>query len=123
MLEPISTNTILYCEPFHETVEFYRWLLDQAGAKLAEWLFEFSIGQMPAGLSVADASRCSVTAGDGRGLTVSWQVASLEEPIAELEARRIRYQRRSRMGGDCLLFRDPAGNRIEVWSSLQPESN
>ncbi len=122
MLEPIRTNTILYSEPFQETVDFYRWLLNQAGVELEEWLVEFSIVNA-ACLSVADASRCSVPAGDGRGLTVSWQVASLEKAIADLEARRIRYQRRSRMGGDCLLFRDPAGNRIEVWCSLQPGSD
>jgi catechol 2,3-dioxygenase-like lactoylglutathione lyase family enzyme len=118
MLEPANTNLILYCEPFQDSVQFYQWLLGQPGHRLSEWLIEFRVVDSVS-LSVADPSRCTIAAGDGRGLTISWQVKSLGRIAAALAERKVKVQQRSQWGATCLLFLDPAGNRIEVWCPLQ----
>lgn len=110
------TNTILYCDRWHETVAFYR---DRLGLEIAfacAWMVEFRLSP-GAYLSVADPSRTSMASAGGKGLTLSFQTDDLETfhgQLAEagLAPTPIRFQV---MGGDVFFIRDPQGNRIEFW--------
>ena len=72
-----STNTILYCKKWEETVEFYRTGLKLLVLSSNEWFVEFKLNEMSR-LSVANESRTSVDSSGGKGITVSLQVADIE---------------------------------------------
>ena len=114
---PVRSNTILYCDRWSETVVFYRDTLGFPVTFEADWFVEFEL-HSGAHLSVADASRTTVAAGDGSGLTLSWQVDDAEAVRAGLIARGVDASSiRARWGSDSFMCFDPSGNRIEYWSS------
>ena len=110
------TNTILYCQAFEETVAFYRELLKLPITAQKDWFVEFRLNDQ-AFVSVADASRTTIPAGRGAGITLSWQVEDVRAVRYRLvdlglEVSRVEW----RWGAWGIFFRDPAGNRIELWS-------
>lgn len=110
-----SANTILYCKQWQETVSFYR-----DGIKLLvllsnDWFVEFKLNEMSR-LSVANEVRASVKSGSGRGVTISLQVADLEQTLAELKEAGINSSPVKEVwGAKAVYVRDPEGNRIEFW--------
>lgn len=110
-----SANTILYCKQWQETVAFYR-----DGIKLLvllsnDWFVEFKLNEISR-LSVADESRASVKSGGGKGVTISLQVADLEQALAELKEAGIQLSPIKEVwGAKAIYARDPEGNRIEFW--------
>ena len=110
-----SANTILYCKKWQETVSFYK-----DGIKLLmllsnDWFVEFKLNEMSR-LSVADEARASVKSGSGQGITVSLQVADLEQTLAELKQGGIQPTPIKEVwGARAVYVRDPEGNRIEFW--------
>ena len=116
MLEVERTNTVLYVERWSEAVAFYREVLGLTVAFENDWFVEFALN---AGsfVSVADASRSSVRAGDGAGVTLSWQVADVDEVRTSLrDAGAEVGEVVTRFGARVFDVFDPAGNRIELWS-------
>lgn len=110
------TNTVLYCDRWPEMVAFYRDTLGFSVAFENDWFVEFAVCP-GAFVSVADAARSSIGAGDGSGVTLSWQVADVtaaRSAIAEAGAAVGDLIRR--FGADAFDVVDPAGNRIEFWS-------
>lgn len=115
-----ATNTIVYCDAWADAVSFYRDRLGLRPTMERDWFVEFEI-RPGAHISVADAARSTVDAGDGSGLTLSWQVADVETTRADLVARAVVLSPvRSRWGADTCFTLDPAGNRIEFWSLPHP---
>ncbi len=115
-MEPLRTNTILYCEDYADAVAFYRDLLGLEILTSKEWFTEFRLTGDGC-LSVADARRTSIPAGGGRGITLSWQVEDVRAVryrLAELgvETSPVVW----RWGAWTLFLHDPEGNRIELWS-------
>lgn len=110
------SNTILYCDDWSDVVAFYRDGLGLRPTAERDWFVEFEIH--PSGyLSVADATRATVGAGDGSGLTLSWCVDDVDTVIAHLAARGVDTSAVvNRWGSRCCDVFDPAGNRIEFWS-------
>jgi catechol 2,3-dioxygenase-like lactoylglutathione lyase family enzyme len=116
LVTPARTNTILYCGRWRETIAFYR---DQLGLTVVAdhgWFVELSLTSGTS-LSVADATRATIDAVEGQGITLSWKVT-------DLAATRTRMLRNGlapsdvRTVGDavaCYLI-DPEGHRIEIWS-------
>lgn len=122
MLRSSRINTMLYCQPWHEVVAFYGDTLGLPVHARNSWMVEFSLGPQIF-LSVADASRTSVAPGDGRGLTISLQVPALSEWQRLLEQQEVPCQPVEHAdGARGLFFRDPAGNRLEVWQPPDPET-
>ena len=78
-----STNTILYCKKWEETVEFYRTGLKLLVLSSNEWFVEFKLNEMSR-LSVANEARTSIKSSDGKGITISLQVADIEQTRNEL---------------------------------------
>jgi catechol 2,3-dioxygenase-like lactoylglutathione lyase family enzyme len=110
------TNTILYCAAYEETVRFYRDFLKLKLVTEKDWLVEFRLSD-DAFLSVADAERTSIPSGRGHGLTLSWQIDDVRAARYRLEAMGIETSPVAwRLGAWTIFFRDPAGNRIELWS-------
>ncbi len=112
----ITSNTILYCKKWDETVAFYRNILKLDVHFSNEWLVEFILNNQ-ARLSVANQERTSIKSSSGRGVTVCLQIDDAEimhkylqelgihpTPIKALWESRVFY------------VLDPEGNRLEFWS-------
>lgn len=120
VVSPRSTNFILYCRSWSDTVAFYRDRLGLTETFRNEWFVEFGLAP-DAHVSIADASRASVGAVGGTGVTLSLEVSDLEDVRARLVGRGADPGPLSTRF-DALVFdvRDPEGNRIEFWSASAP---
>jgi predicted enzyme related to lactoylglutathione lyase len=110
------TNTILYCEAFETTVRFYRDQLKLPITAQKDWFVEFRLNDR-AFMSIADAGCTTIPAGSGAGITLSWQVEDVRAMRYRLvdigiEATPVEWK----WGAWVTYFRDPVGNRIELWS-------
>ncbi len=111
-----AANTILYCKKWDETVAFYRDGLKLLIISSTEWFVEFKLNES-ARLSVANEARTTVKSGDGRGITISLQVADVEETRAEfVEAGFNPTPIKEIWGSKAIYIHDPEGNRLEFWS-------
>lgn len=111
-----STNTILYCIRWHETVRFYTETLGLAINFANDWFVEFTLTEQ-ARLSVADAARATVKSSGGQGLTVTLQVADSRLVHAQLTAAGAGpTPLKKRWGATVFYVTDPEGNRLEFWS-------
>ena len=110
------TNTVLYCERWRETAEFYRSVLRLAATLENDWFVEFQLTSSSF-VSIADASKATIDAVDGQGVTLTWQVPEVATTRTVLEARGgdvTPIQRR--WGANVFYCHDPEGHRIEFWS-------
>jgi catechol 2,3-dioxygenase-like lactoylglutathione lyase family enzyme len=111
-----STNTILYCKNWQETVEFYRTGLKLLVLSSNEWFVEFKLNEMSR-ISVANEARTSIDSSGGKGITVSLQVADVEQTRTELiEAGISATPIKDVWGAKAIYVHDPEGNRLEFWS-------
>ena len=111
-----STNTILYCRNWQETVEFYRTGLKLLVLSSNEWFVEFKLNEMSR-ISVANEARTSIKSSDGKGITISLQVADIEQTRNELiEAGVTPTPIKDVWGAKAIYVYDPEGNRLEFWS-------
>lgn len=110
-----AVNTILYCRKWQETVAFYRDGIKLLVLSSNDWFVEFKLNEI-ARLSVADESHTSVKSGDGKGVTISLQVADLEQTRTELSEAGIETSSVKEVWGSKAIYvRDPEGNRLEFW--------
>ena len=119
MISPLGiarTNTILYCDHWADTVAFYRHTLGLDVTHANDWFIEVHLAGT-AHLSIADASRTTVAAGHGVGITLSWQVADLDAAHEALVGVGVAVSNPApRWDSTYVEFRDPEGTRIELWS-------
>jgi catechol 2,3-dioxygenase-like lactoylglutathione lyase family enzyme len=115
-LEIKTTNIILYCKNWNETVAFYKSGLKLPVATSNDWFMEFRLNPT-ARLSVADESRTSIKSNHGNGITVGLQVENVENMRAQLVAAGLRpTEVKEVWGAKAIYIHDPEGNRIEFWS-------
>lgn len=111
-----STNTILYCKKWGETVAFYRSGLKLRVTSSNDWFVEFKLNEMSR-LSVADETRTSIQSSGGNGLTISLQVEDIHQTrTGLLEAGITPTPVREVWGAKAFYVHDPEGNRLEFWS-------
>jgi predicted enzyme related to lactoylglutathione lyase len=111
-----ATNTILYCRNWQETVEFYQIRLKLLVLSSNDWFVEFKLNETSR-ISVANEARTSVKSGEGKGITVSLQVADIEQIRNELmEAGVTVTPIKDVWGAKVIYVYDPEGNRLEFWS-------
>jgi catechol 2,3-dioxygenase-like lactoylglutathione lyase family enzyme len=109
------TNTILYCQKWLETVDFYRNILAFPITYQNDWFVEFQL-TAHAYLSIADESRATIHSVSGQGITLSWQVLHLNEMRAALLKQNIAVSPiRPKWGASLFYLHDPEGHRIELW--------
>lgn len=111
-----AANTILYCKKWNETVAFYRDGLKLLVIHSTDWFVEFKLNES-ARLSVANEGRATIKSGEGRGITISLQVAEIEETRAELIERGLNPGPIKEIwGSKAIYLHDPEGNRLEFWA-------
>jgi catechol 2,3-dioxygenase-like lactoylglutathione lyase family enzyme len=110
------TNTVLYCDQWTETVAFYESVLGLTVAFRNDWFVEFELTSSSF-LSVADASRATVAAVQGQGVTLTWHVADLDDAHSQLQTAGVEVTEiRPRWDASVFYCHDPEGHRIELWS-------
>jgi len=110
------TNTVLYCARWSETVAFYRSVIGLDVAFENDWFVELRLTSSSF-LSIADASRATIGAVNGQGVTLTWQVEDLSAVRTLLESKGVAATpTRRRWNSDVLYCQDPEGHRIEFWS-------
>ena len=113
-----SSNTILYCRKWTETVRFYKEVMKFTECfSKDDWFIEFMIGETT-NISLADASRCSVSAVQGQGVTLSFCVNDLLSVFMYFKELGLRHTEIVSKGWRAPYFYafDPEGHRIEFWS-------
>lgn len=111
-----TSNTILYCRKWQETVAFYSDVLKLEVHSANAWFVEFSLNSC-ARLSIANEERTSIKSGGGKGITVCFQVDDIQ--IAHTHLMELRVEPtpiKAIWGSKAFYLYDPEGNRIEVWS-------
>lgn len=111
------TNTILYCENWAETVDFYRDIFKFWISHQNDWFVEFQITERSY-LSVADVNRASIKSVEGQGITLAWQVEDIQAVHAELIETNITVTDiKNRWGAKVCYLHDPEKHRIELWQA------
>ncbi|TLF51943.1 VOC family protein [Halomonas urmiana] len=118
-----TSNTILYCKKWKESVVFYK---DRIGLQVTtslDWFVEFKLNEVSR-LSVADVSRASIDSNDGKGVTVTLEVRDIEAIHVYLSEVGLSPPpiKNHPWGAKVIHIHDPEGNRIEFWSkSIGPK--
>jgi len=110
------TNTILYCRNWETTVKFYRDVLKLRVNHEAEWLVEFQLVDNTY-LSIANAAHTSIKSSNGDGITLSFQVETID--VAHRQLCEIGIETgpiKPIWGSRAFYIFDPEGHRIELWS-------
>src|SRR5687768_8640944 len=112
-----NTNTILYCQHWQETVDFYRRKLQFPITFESDWFVEFHLTPTSR-LSVANERRATIKSSGGAGLTLTLQVADADQVWQELNRRGLSLGplKDHAWGARVFYFFDPEGHRLEVWS-------
>ena len=115
-----NTNTILYCEKWQQTMEFYRDKLKLPINHESDWFVEFKLTDT-AHVSIADERKATIKSGKGAGITLTMQVEDITETWHYLRNSGIHVEsiKDHKWGARVFYFRDPEGHRIEVWSPEQ----
>lgn len=116
-LEIGRANTILYCTSWTQTVGYYRNTLGLPVSYENDWFVEFGLGH-GSHVSIANADRATVAAAGGAGITLSWQVADIEQAHHAMLERGARPGAlHHRWGVTAFHLHDPDDHRIELWAS------
>lgn len=113
------SNTILYCEHWQETRDFYQHTLGlKPRFSKDDWFIELQVND-GAHLSIADASRCSIAPGQGVGLTLSLKTPDLTALHRYLREKGLKPGPMVDKSWREPFFyvHDPEGNRIEFWTA------
>ena len=118
-MEIIQLNTIIYCKHWDDTLTFYRDTLKLTAGFSTPWFVEFHMGDHGR-LSIADQRKTRQESAEGRGITLSFEVASIDSTHSELCDLNLSPSPISPHPWDARVcyIRDPEGNRIEFWERL-----
>jgi catechol 2,3-dioxygenase-like lactoylglutathione lyase family enzyme len=113
-----AANTILYCRKWEDTVGFYRDRLKLSVSFSTDWFVEFSLNAMSR-LSIADEKRASIKTSHGKGITLSWEVESVDRAWEDAQKAGLAPTaiQKHPWGARVFYLLDPEGNRIEFWQS------
>lgn len=115
----LTTNIILYCEKWEETVRFYR---DVLGLKIhfsSDWFIEFSLNEKSR-LSIADQERSSIKSVVPKGITIALQVRDIDRLWHDANEKNLDPTLIKPHPWNAKVFYlfDPEGHRIEIWQAL-----
>lgn len=114
------SNTILYCNRWAETVDFYRRLLGLPVTTDKDWFVEFRVTETSF-LSVANERRASIDSAGGQGVTLSLRVQCVKAMHERLSRGGVvpGSVTRHPWGAMSFFCRDPEGYRLEFWEPLE----
>lgn len=112
-----TVNTILYCNKWNETVDFYKTHLRLPVATSLEWFVEFKLNETSR-LSIADTARTSIGSSDGNGITITMEVDDIKTTHSYLGEAGLNPTAiiDHAWGSKVVYIYDPEGHRIEFWS-------
>ena len=109
-------NTVLYCDRWAETTEFYRTVLGFDVEFENDWFVEFRVSG-DAYVSIADATRATIETAGGRGVTLTFRTPDVRAANALLAERGVEVSAvNRRWDAEVFYCRDPEGHRLEFWS-------
>lgn len=110
------SNTILYCERWRDTVDFYRCVLRLPVNVEKDWFVELRLTEHSF-VSIADARRATIDTSAGKGVTLTLQVDDVQAMRDRLVAAGVDAGAVKRHPWGALGFfcRDPEGYRLEFW--------
>jgi uncharacterized glyoxalase superfamily protein PhnB len=114
-----STNTILYCKNWRETVDFYQHSLGLPITFASDWFVEFQLTDT-SHLSVADEYRATIKSSSGNGITITLKVEDADATWQQLHNKGVSLEpvRNHPWGARAFYFFDPEGHRLEIWSPI-----
>lgn len=115
----LTTNVILYCEKWEETVHFYREILFLEVAFSSDWFIEFSLNEKSR-LSIADKARSSILRTVPKGITLTLQVRNIDSIWYDFNEKNLEPTPIKSHPWNAKVFYvfDPEGHRIELWQAL-----
>lgn len=118
MIKIKSSNTILYCKKWEETVSFYHSLLKLPVLTSLDWFIEFKISDTSR-LSFADKSKTSIESNDGKGITLTFEVDDIQNTLSNLIQMGLENVviKDHPWGAQVIHIHDPEGNRVEFWTA------
>lgn len=111
-----TSNIILYCREWKETVRFYRDRLQLPVIFSTDWFVEFRLNAKSS-LSVADRIRSSIESCEGKGMTLALEVEEISSVHQCVERAGLGPTpvRKHSWGARVFYLFDPEGHRIEIW--------
>ncbi len=121
-MEVKTANTILYCRKWEETVEFYRDFLNLTVSFSTDWFVEFCVSTT-CRLSIVDEKRASIKSGNGKGITLSLEVESIDNAweVAKRDGLKPTMIRKHPWDAFVFYLFDPEGHRVEIWQRVNKE--
>lgn len=115
-VKPLTSNTILYCRKWEQTVRFYREWMTLPVLFENDWFVEFELNSASR-LSIADENRASIKTSNGAGFTLALEVSDIEPLREQIEKAGINPTaiRAHPWNARVFYFFDPEGHRIEIW--------
>ena len=115
----LTTNIILYCEKWKETVRFYRDALALEITFSSKWFVEFSLNEKSR-LSIADQARSSIKSTDQKGITITLQVRNIDKLWNDFNKKNLDPTPIKIHPWNAKVFYvfDPEGHRIEIWQTI-----
>jgi predicted enzyme related to lactoylglutathione lyase len=112
-----TVNTILYCNKWDETIDFYKARLKLPVTTSLEWFVEFKLNETSR-LSIANTARTSIGSSDGNGITITMEVDDIRATHSCLEEAGLSPTAiiDHAWGSKVVYIYDPEGHRIEFWS-------
>ena len=109
------SNTILYCDRWNKTVEFYKEHFRFPIIHQTDWFVEFQI-TTDSYLSIANEKQATINSVKGQGITLSWQVRNVETAYQYWSKHNIAVTDIKKKWGALVFYlHDPEGHRIELW--------
>jgi predicted enzyme related to lactoylglutathione lyase len=112
-----TVNTILYCNKWNETVDFYKTHLRLPITTSLEWFVEFKLNETSR-LSIANTARASIGSSGGKGITITMEVDDIKTTHSYLEEAGLNPTAiiDHAWGSKVVYIYDPEGHRLEFWS-------
>jgi len=115
----LTTNIILYCKNWEETVQFYRDALALEVTFSSDWFIEFLLNEKSR-LSIADQNRSSIKSDGQKGITITLQVRDIDSIWHDFNRNELGPTPIKVHPWDAKVFYvfDPEGHRIEIWQEV-----
>ena len=112
----ITTNTILYCTKWEQSVRFYKEVLNLPVLFSTDWFVEFYLTSNSR-LSIADEKHASIKSNREKSITLSLEVENVDLIWSQMEKAELKPTAIVEHSWNARLFYifDPEGHRIEIW--------
>ncbi len=114
----LTTNMILYCKNWEETVKFYKEGLSLPVNFINNWFVEFCLTENSR-LSIANEQFSTIKSPTEKGITIALQVKNIESVWKNIMKKKLEPTKIKPHPWDARVFYlfDPEGHRIEIWQS------